>query len=174
MYSEINPDWGDASPNNLTVCNNRLYFNANDTEDNKLMSIGSATDVVSVHTSDEFEYSGTSGFISVFVINDRLHFHAYLESERGWELYKLVDTEPNNNEIATENNVNIYPNPTIDYIIIENTDSNFTAQIFSIDGALIKFVENENIIDATDLSSGIYILKLSHAANDTLTKIIKE
>ena len=62
------------------------------------------------------------------------------------------------NEIS-DNGINIYPNPTSDYIIIENTEPQLVT-IYSLDGKLVKTVENANVIDVRDLNKGIYLINI--------------
>jgi len=62
-------------------------------------------------------------------------------------------TEINNPEF------HIYPNPTSDFIFIENIEPQ-QVTIYSLDGKLIKTVENTNIIDVRDLNEGIYLINI--------------
>ena len=62
-------------------------------------------------------------------------------------------TEINNPEF------HIYPNPTSDFIFIENIEPQ-EVTIYSLDGKLIKTVENTNIIDVRDLNEGIYLINI--------------
>lgn len=55
-------------------------------------------------------------------------------------------------------NVNVYPNPTTNYINVEVEDYDKT-EVYSIDGKLLK-TEYNKIINFTDLKEGMYILKV--------------
>jgi len=75
--------------------------------------------------------------------------------------YSLVDREG-------ELQLQIWPNPTQDILQIEiNTDSKKTAtieyQIFNAIGVVVQhdFVANGNQIDVSELSEGMYILKVN-------------
>jgi len=90
-------------------------------------------------------------------------YYLYLEYEDGifttsgaprWFTTTLdAITEINNPEF------HIYPNPTSDFIFIENIEPQ-QVTIYSLDGKLIKTVENTNIIDVRDLNEGIYLINI--------------
>lgn len=68
-------------------------------------------------------------------------------------------------EISTSN-ISIYPNPTSDFIYIDCKDATWHAStpviIYSIDGRLIKQVDNTNIIDVRDLDNGLYLINIGN------------
>jgi hypothetical protein len=71
----------------------------------------------------------------------------------------------------------IYPNPTDGIITIESTVPNCLLTIFSVDGKPIvknAMYEGVNSFDLTDLTSGIYILKLENSSNVIIRKLIKK
>lgn len=70
-------------------------------------------------------------------------------------------------EISTSN-IQIYPNPTSDFIYIENVDPQ-SVSIYSLDGKLIKTIENANVVDVRDLNEGIYLINIG----DVIYKIVK-
>ena len=53
----------------------------------------------------------------------------------------------------------LYPNPTSDFIFIENIEPQFIT-IYSLDGRLVKSVENANVVDVRDLKKGIYLINI--------------
>ena len=56
-------------------------------------------------------------------------------------------------------NICIYPNPTSDFIHIENIEPQ-SVSIYSLDGKLIKTVEDTNIVDVRDLNEGVYLINI--------------
>jgi ELWxxDGT repeat protein len=174
LYNDINSGVSSSWSDYLTVCNNKLYFAAHDGTDTKLMSLSSAASEIVIHTSNDFEYSGSSGFISLFVIDDKLHFHANLEADKGWELYKLVEDEPNRTTSLLENQISIFPNPTKDYFAVNTTENDFQVQIFSIDGKLVNQFSNQHHINTNNLQSGIYNILIITKTQTFNTKLIKE
>ena len=64
----------------------------------------------------------------------------------------------NINEIS-DNSILIYPNPTSDFIHIEGIDPQ-PITIYTLDGRLIKQVENTNIVDVRNLNEGVYLINI--------------
>ena len=71
-------------------------------------------------------------------------------------------TEVDGIEEISDNGIHIYPNPTSDYIFIENIEPQ-QVTIYSLDGKIIKTVENANVIDVRDLNKGIYLINIDGA-----------
>lgn len=69
----------------------------------------------------------------------------------------------NINEIS-DNSILIYPNPTSDFIHIDCRDVPWCVStpitIYSLDGKLIKTVEDTNIVDVRDLNKGVYLINI--------------
>ncbi len=76
-----------------------------------------------------------------------------------------------------QNTINIYPTPTKNILHIElNSDENFSAKIFNLQGQLILSVNSHEPHSAMDLSSippGLYILKIKTPSTQLTKKIIK-
>lgn len=73
-------------------------------------------------------------------------------------------------------NINVYPNPATDKLQI-NAQQKSEIEIFNINGQIIKTIfaqSKETIIDLTDLSNGIYIVKAKTDKEIEIKKIIKE
>ncbi|MBO7469877.1 MAG: T9SS type A sorting domain-containing protein, partial [Bacteroidales bacterium] len=64
-------------------------------------------------------------------------------------------------------NIQIYPNPTSDFIFIENIGTQ-PVSIYSLDGRLVKTVEAANVIDVRDLEEGMYLINI----DGTTTKLV--
>lgn len=62
----------------------------------------------------------------------------------------------------SNSSINIYPNPTSDFIHIESIEPQLIT-IYSIDGRLVKTVENANVIDVKDLNKGVYLINIDGA-----------
>ena len=123
---------------------------------------------------DETDYHeveiGTEGYVEV-TIEDLLDETEYMfsmsveYSDGGFVGFSpqwfstLFDgiSEISNSEIS------IYPNPTSDFIFIENLDPQLVT-IYALDGKMIKTVENANVIDVRDLESGTYIINIDGKA----------
>ena len=73
------------------------------------------------------------------------------------------ETLDNTGIIETNNpNIQIYPNPTSDYIYIENIEPQLIT-IYSLDGKLVKTVENANIVDVRNFNEGVYLINIANA-----------
>jgi PKD repeat protein len=75
-----------------------------------------------------------------------------------------------------ENNVQVYPNPVQDQLIIEIQELAF-ARIYSTDARLVKAVElhtGSNNIDVTSFANGIYILKIESSKSSNTYHFVKE
>jgi hypothetical protein len=83
----------------------------------------------------------------------------------------------NENTLVTE--FNIYPNPSKDIITISSDDHAYTAiQLSDINGRLISSTEfestNQKSIDISNLTNGIYLMKIISNKGTFTQKIIKE
>jgi hypothetical protein len=78
------------------------------------------------------------------------------------------------NEIFENASVLVYPNPASEYIFIDGVDSEAKAQIYAITGQLIKDVTftNETKISLSDVTAGIYLVKISIENSSITRKII--
>lgn len=89
--------------------------------------------------------------------------------------------------LQPENNITIFPNPTVDLIHIKNDNASFTftnpeIEIFDITQKLISnqtinrdFEPGEVLtIDISDIAAGVYIVKLYGMHNDGTFKIVKQ
>jgi len=82
-------------------------------------------------------------------------------------------------ELNTASEIQVYPNPANDYIAISNNSiSKFKTEIYSVDGKLLK--QNSynnaanNIVDISDLSRGVYMLKVIDNIGVSTSRIVIE
>lgn len=73
-----------------------------------------------------------------------------------------------------DSRVLVYPNPTTDYVIITGIDSEAKAEIFALTGQKIKETKftNEVRVSLTDLTAGVYLVKISNENSSITRKII--
>jgi len=79
-------------------------------------------------------------------------------------------------EISMNNNLTIYPNPVTDNFTI-NIPEKSTIEIVNIEGQIIKTINNANgatVVDLTDVSSGMYIIKIINEKIIGVRKFFKE
>lgn len=83
------------------------------------------------------------------------------------------------NEVSEKQSVKIYPNPATERINIEVDDKIQSITIFDVKGRLVKNIQesgisNGKIIDVSDLSTGMYIVKVKTTTSKFINKIIKK
>jgi hypothetical protein len=103
-----------------------------------------------------------------------LIYNLWWASTRGDLCSDLVPTE---NIVITEAPISVYPNPTSGSLTIESTFSvePKTIKVFSTTGSLIRTFSGESgTIDASDLPSGLYLLKaVFNDGRSGTTKFVK-
>jgi hypothetical protein len=85
----------------------------------------------------------------------------------------LSDIRKNNN---TNSIISVYPNPTSGMLALNVTTDFFTVEIIDSKGQLMKRMnkDKENKIDISDLPAGIYLLKVSTAGANFVTKVVRD
>ena len=75
----------------------------------------------------------------------------------------------------TDENIILYPNPTSGRLNITGLNDPADANIYSINGQLIKSIQQiNNSIDISELTTGIYILKMKSDDKTLVRKVVKE
>ncbi len=109
----------------------------------------------------------TLEFISDYVVVDE-------GFELSWSCSSVCSTS--NQEIQNQNEFEIYPNPTSDYLYIDLKDistNNLSYSISTIDGKVIfseEINESNFSLDVKDLSSGVYIIQIKNQDNIWIKK----
>lgn len=62
---------------------------------------------------------------------------------------------------VTKSKIQIFPNPVSDVIRISGIDNGQTVQIYNVDGRLVKSEAFDQKIDVSQLSAGVYVLKVT-------------
>lgn len=77
------------------------------------------------------------------------------------------------NETSLVSLVNIYPNPSKDYIYIEfSSPVNFDAKLYNVMGQLVRENLNQSKFDVQNLSQGLYLLEITDT--ETSEKVLKK
>ena len=71
------------------------------------------------------------------------------------------------------NSISIYPNPTNNYLFIEGNINPVAISIYNLLGVEVISTKNTDKVDVSELSKGIYIIKISDGKNLTNKKFIK-
>ncbi len=98
-----------------------------------------------------------------------------------WDSYAQDDCSNLGNHTQTlsiENfnseSINFYPNPVSNTLNIEINQNNFIVEIYSIQGQILASHKEQKIIDVSNLSSGLYMLRIIDNSNRVkMVKFIK-
>lgn len=88
----------------------------------------------------------------------------------------ITGTKTGVNETRSKLDVNIYPNPMDDYVVIKSTSELEKVSFFDLNGKLIKqqsVIGFEHRVNITNLVSGIYLVKVDTKNSSTSMQIIK-
>lgn len=86
-----------------------------------------------------------------------------------WTLIQQITTRISEEKVL---DINVYPNPTHDYIYIENLPQKYHIFLTDITGHSIPVKESNGVIDVRNLSKGIYCVSLIGEHNTINKKII--
>ncbi|MEN6511989.1 MAG: T9SS type A sorting domain-containing protein, partial [Chloroherpetonaceae bacterium] len=77
-----------------------------------------------------------------------------------------------------EDNISVFPNPANDYLKIEQGEANIShVEIINLQGQIVKsqrILGNQSTLDLTNLSTGVYILKIYTDSGFIIKKLIKQ
>jgi len=83
-------------------------------------------------------------------------------AEIGKIVFREMPDEPTSmNNVSA--NIQVFPNPTSDYLLIKGLEANQTARVFSLDGKLMstsQTTDSETKIDVSNLQQGNYLLQI--------------
>ena len=90
-----------------------------------------------------------------------------------------VDNNLSVNELVSNFNVKLYPNPVTDVLQIIAEVNIDSATIYDVNGRLLQTVvfvgyDTERTLDIDHLSKGVYLVKLSSVKGDIIQKVVKD
>ena len=147
------------------------YGNTTATQDS-LYTVWYLSDTSGASMQIDYVYYYPSSFGAINLI-----LAVYCPFKSNPEFYNIVSTfNPNQSNIESNEFLHyfIYPNPAKDLITIENSsnDDLKTIELFDYAGKLIKrFEPNDTTLKLTDLTQGIYLLKISTAQGSFCERI---
>ena len=107
----------------------------------------------------EKDYSQSGGSDAVWIDNVKFPINGIM----------LYNSDISNNIV----NIIVYPNPAQDFISITNIDKNSLIKLFDSMGRLVVLSKNnDNVINTSNLNSGIYYLSIEKDTNIISKKII--
>jgi len=99
-----------------------------------------------------------------------------VDVENNWKtIYHYNDDVASVNEKVNLIEVSVYPNPTTDFITIDESDFTIeNVEVFNILGKKVK-TTNKSRFSVNEFSNGVYILRINTTEGKTVTtKIIKK
>lgn len=172
MVKNINPT-GSSNPDNLIDYNGNLYFTANDGTNGTELWISDGTTAGTMMI--ELNTSGDAIASHLIVFNNELYLSADGGNGAGQELWAYMEQNLSIDDVnILENQIALFPNPTNNYFEVESKEAFTKVELFTLQGQSVKSFAPQNQYDISDLSSGIYFVKIK-ANNAEITKrIIKE
>lgn len=149
-----------ASENNVDA-----YFQiTNDFNSSK----GSAT--VNTFTTSTFNFTASENQVVVYIRSlqavDSNH-------ETFYDNLSLVEANTASTENLSSISINLYPNPTKDIVHVGGVDTVDTIRLYSINGQLIKQLNNTNSINLSNHKSGVYLVEVIVDNKTLVNKLIK-
>ncbi|KMQ58708.1 hypothetical protein ACM46_22070 [Chryseobacterium angstadtii] len=176
-----------SSVKDMVCVNNYLYFLNGDSQ-KVWKTNGSASNTMAMDifvTNDDNQLLANENIEKLATDGERLYL-SIATKEHGSELYEITDTLPvylatddirNTDGKNTRPDIQIYPNPVTDYFSVK-TKGDYkieTVKIFDASGKLIKNLASPtDKINVSDMSSGIYFIRIKTDKGEHLGKIIKK
>ena len=91
--------------------------------------------------------------------------------------FDFSNSDPLSNSSFVNSDINMYPNPVIDILVLENMSNVKDISIFNVTGQLIKSVSNLNNtinLDVSQLITGVYFIKFNTANGVSTKTLIKK
>ncbi|MDI1234744.1 MAG: T9SS type A sorting domain-containing protein [bacterium] len=103
----------------------------------------------------------------------KVSFNGFIGSSAGKSYFSVTPVSASLKNI--NNNVsNIYPNPANGSVNISSNETISNIELIDITGASTKLIANNNMIDISNLASGIYILNIQTKSGISSHKLVKE
>ena len=128
------------------------------------------------NTNFAFFYSNNNSNLTCIYVDDADYSNAnwtnidpnstFVENEAECDALSIGDN-------ALELDVFIYPNPTDDYLFIEGNKNPVSISIYNLLGAEVIATSATDKINVSELSKGVYIIRISDGINQTDKKFIK-
>ncbi|PIF44192.1 putative secreted protein (Por secretion system target) [Chryseobacterium sp. 52] len=176
-----------SSVKEMICANNYLYFLNGDSQ-KVWKTNGTVSNTVQMDifvTNDDNQLLANENIEKIATDGERLYL-SIATKNHGSELYEITDTLPvylatddirKTDGKNTNADIQIYPNPVTDYFSVRSkgNDKIQTVKIFDASGKLIRNITNTaDKINISDISSGIYFIRIKTDKGEHLGKIIKK
>ncbi|MEW4925053.1 ELWxxDGT repeat protein [Algibacter sp. 2305UL17-15] len=175
LLKNIVPGANGGNPSDLIEYNGKLYFTADDGINGRELWSSTGFNSTTNMVADINVGAGSSSPDNFKVMGNNLYFSADDGvSGTGVELYKYLDPTLSLVDVEVESNISIFPNPTANYLEIKSNIDLTKVEVYSLHGQAIKSFVPQNQYDISDLSSGIYFVKIKANNNEIIKRIVKE
>ena len=95
----------------------------------------------------------------------------------GFSIRCACDQLVNINKLEKSDNIKVYPNPTTNMVALDGFEKENIIEIINIQGQIVKteFANTSKIIiDISDLSTGVYVIKIKSDSTIIMKKLLKQ
>ncbi|WP_460219800.1 ELWxxDGT repeat protein [Psychroserpens sp. MEBiC05023] len=176
LIKDINAGISGSNATEFVKINNTIYFQAFEASQGSELWKTDGTEAGTLNVTDDIS-PGVSGSVPRDIISSEgdLFFTAVTETH-GRQLWKIAGETLSNESIEVTTEVSIFPNPSKNTIHFNTTQSVTNASIFNINGQLINIFDriNNNTIDISKLTAGLYIIEFELNGKSYNSKILKQ
>ncbi|WP_456440935.1 T9SS type A sorting domain-containing protein [Psychroserpens sp.] len=165
---------GSSAPDHFTEYNSKLYFTANDGVNGTELWVSDGTSAGT--NMIELNPNGDASVSNLILFNNELYFTADDSvSAKGNELWAYQDPALSVDDLnSIDTLITLFPNPIDTYFEIESKDPLGKVEIYSLQGKSVKSFTPQSQYDISDLSSGVYFVKMRANNNEVTKRIIKQ
>ena len=131
-------------------------------------SKGSATD--NTFTTSTFNFTASANQVVVYIRSLQAVDSSH---ETFYDNLSLVEATTASTENLSSISINLYPNPTKDIVHVGGVDTVDTIRLYSINGRLVKQLNNTNSINLSNHKSGVYLVEVIVDDKTLVNKLIK-
>ena len=122
-------------------------------------------------------FNSDDGYLLLYTAVDTIMYVTGNFGDVAWDMF-IPTQYINPTSVSYQKNIpSIYPNPASSYVFINSDYDDYSIQIFSEDGKLVKIINNcsgNERLDVNDLLSGVYTIKLINKDHTKVYKFIKQ
>ncbi|MDN3491890.1 T9SS type A sorting domain-containing protein [Winogradskyella bathintestinalis] len=174
LANSTNLEYLQAAFNNLT----ELDLSNNPNLD-RLFVEGNALTILDIKNGNtngisEYNSVNNTGLFCVQVDDVNFANNNFLQKDTATNFSTDCDYQLSTDEFELSSNVNFYPNPASSEIQIDTLEIITSVSIMNLTGKIVKTIKgNTNNINVSDLSNGVYFIKISTVNATVVEKLIK-
>lgn len=128
---------------------------------------------IAIETAYLFEGNPENPTVLVFQPGEELNGDSLVGTIPTGTIYRFIPQSLSVEDFS-QNDFQIYPNPASEYLHIKTQLSNYNCSIYNSLGQKVNATLSENKIDISNLSNGIYFLKIETETGAATKKFIKQ